>query len=178
MSGNNNMICLNVGGKVFLTNLSTLQSCPSSSLAMMFSPSSPHQLPATDSSGAFFLDSSPDMFGFVLDWCRYKQLVVDRDNMEWSGLEVVADYFGLEEIKQEVRRRKEQNVETERQLKAEKEQRHREVMESLAQMKEEVAQLTQSLSRSQGRGHPRPGGPRPPHYPDPDFPFPPGPEFI
>ena len=87
MSGNNDMIRLNVGGKVFLTNLSTLQSCPSSSLAMMFSPSSPHQLPATDSTGAFFLDSSPDMFGFVLDWCRYNQLVVDRDNMDWSGLD-------------------------------------------------------------------------------------------
>ena len=83
-------------------SLSTLQSWPSSSLAMMFS--SPHQLPPTDSSGAFFLDSSPDMFGFVLDWCRYNQLVVDRDNMDWSGLEVVADYVGLEEMKQEVRR--------------------------------------------------------------------------
>ena len=60
---------------------------------MMFS--SPHQFPATDSSGAFFLDSSPAMFGFVPDWCRYKQLVVDRDNLDWSGLEVVVDYFGL-----------------------------------------------------------------------------------
>lgn len=114
------------------------------------------------------------MFGFVLDWCRYKQLVVDRDNMDWGGLEVVADYFGLEEMKQEVRRRKEQKVEKERQLKVEKEERHREVMESLAQMREEVAQLSQALSR----GHPRPGGPRPPpHHPDPDFPFP-GPEYL
>ena len=120
MSGNSNMICLNVGGKVFLTNLSTLQSCPSSSLAMMFSPSSPHQLPATDSSGAFFLDSSPAMFGYVLDWCRYKQLVVNRDNMDWSGLEVVADNFGLKDMKQEVKKRRDQDVEKERQQKREK----------------------------------------------------------
>ena len=109
------------------------------------------------------------MFGFVLDWCRHKQLVVDRDNMDWSGLEVVADYFVLEEMKQEVRRRKEQNVEKEMQLKAEKEERHWQVMESLAQMREEVAELTQATSRGQG-------GPPPPHYPD--FPFPPGPEFM
>ena len=153
MSGNNNMISLNVGGKVFLTNLSTLQSCPPSSLAMMFS--SPHQLPPTDSSGAFFLDSSPDMFGFVLDWCRYKQLVVDRDNMDWSGLEVVADFFGLEEMKQEVKRRRKQDVETERQQKREKvqkeerkseekrdkEERHMEMMENLDKINQLLDQI-------------------------------------
>ena len=81
-------------------------------------------------------------------------------------------------MKQEVRRRNGKKVEKERQVKADKDQKHREVIESMAQMREEVAQLTQAISRGQGGGHPRPGGPRPPHYPDPDFPFPPGPEFI
>ena len=117
------------------------------------------------------------MFGYVLDWCRYKQLVVDRVDMDWSGLEVVADYFGLEEMRQEVRRKRDQDIEKERQLKRERELRHREVVETLAQLGEEVVQLTQAMSRGQG-GHPRPGGPRPPFYPDPDVPFPPGPEFI
>ena len=149
------MICLNVGGKVFLTNLSTLQSCPSSSLARMFSPSSPHQLPATDSTGAFFLDSSPAMFGYVLDWCRYKQLVLNRDNMDWSGLEVVADNFGLEDMKQEVKKRRNQDVEKERQQKREKvlkkerkreekrvkEERHLEMMENLDQMNQLLDQI-------------------------------------
>ena len=89
------MIRLNVGGVIFMTSMSTLQSYPNSSLAKMFTPSSVHQPPPTDDSGAFFIDSSPAMFRYVLDWCRYKQLLVDRDNMDWNGLRVVADYFGL-----------------------------------------------------------------------------------
>eukprot|EP00092_Neocalanus_flemingeri_P018506 GFUD01020032.1.p1 GENE.GFUD01020032.1~~GFUD01020032.1.p1 ORF type:complete len:172 (+),score=76.38 GFUD01020032.1:89-604(+) len=169
----NNMICLNVGGMKFMTSLSTLQSCPSSTLSLMFSPSSPHQLPARDSSGAYFLDSSPAFFGYILDWCRYKQLLVDRDNMDWSGLEVVADYFGMEEMRQEIRRRKEQDIEKKRVLGREKEDRHRELMETLAWLREDVAQLAQTFSR----GHPEPGPPRFPNYPDPDFPFP-GPPYL
>ena len=170
------MIRLNVGGVVFMTSLSTLQSCPTSSLALMFSPSSPHQLPPRDSSGDFFLDSSPAMFGYVLDWCRYNQLLVDRVNMDWGGLEVVADYFGLEEMRQEVRRRKEQQLDKEMQMKSDKEEKHRELMDTLAQLREEVVHVTQAVSTGQG-GHPRPGGPHPPNYPDPDFPFP-GPNYL
>ena len=63
------MISFNVGGVMLMTNMTTLQSCPASSLAGMFS--FPHKLPARDPSGAFLLDSSPAMFRFVLDWCRY-----------------------------------------------------------------------------------------------------------
>ena len=102
---------------------------------------------------------------------------MDRDNMDWNGLEVVADYFGLEDMKREIRQRREQQQEKERQKKAETVERHRAVMENLAQLREGVAQLAQAMQRGQG-GHPRPGGPCPPLYPDPDFPFPPGPEFM
>ena len=99
-----------------MTNLSTLQSSPSSALAKMFdfSSSSLHQLPPTDDSGAFFIDSSPEMFRYVLDWCRYKQLLVDSENMDWNSLLVVADYFGLEEMRQEVRQRWDQEREKDR----------------------------------------------------------------
>ena len=155
MSTNNNMIRLNVGGVVFMTSLPTLQSCPSSRLSLMFSPSAPNQLPPSDSTGAFFLDSSPAMFGYVLDWCRYKQLVLNRDNMDWSGLEVVADNFGLEDMKQEVKKRRNQDVEKERQQKREKvlkkermreekrdkEERHLEMMENLDQMNQLLDQI-------------------------------------
>ena len=168
----NNMIRLNVGGVVFMTSLSTLQSCPTSSLALMFSPSSPHQLPPRDSSGDFFLDSSPAMFGYVLDWCRYNQLLVDRVNMDWGGLEVVADYFGLEDMKQEIRQRREQQQEKERLKKADTVERYRELVETIAQIRGDLAQLAQSMQNGGGVvGHPRPGGPRPPFYPDPDYPF-------
>ena len=157
---------------MFMTKMSTLQSCPTSSLARMFS--SPHQFPARDPSGAFLLDSSPAMFGFVLDWCRYNQLIVVRDNMDWSSLEVVADYFGLEEMREEVRRRKEEEMDKERQLKREKHEQYREMMDILVQLRQEVAQLDYVFIRGQegGPGHPRfpPRFPGPgPEFPDPDY---------
>ena len=175
------MIRLNVGGVIFMTSMSTLQSYPNSSLAKMFTPVLVHQHrpPPTDDSGAFFIDSSPAMFRYVLDWCRYKQLLVDRDNMDWNGLLVVADYFGLEEMGQEVTRRWDQQKEEDRRIMREKAERHREVMSSLTQIREEVAQLSQSMQRGQGGGYPRPRGPNPPPFPGPpDYPFPPGPTFM
>merc|ERR1719334_2079993 len=88
--------------------MSTLQSCPESTLAKMFSPSSSYELPEKDSTGAYFIDSSPVMFGYVLDWCRYKKLIVDKEgeSVDWEGLEGVADYFGLLGMKSEVTERK------------------------------------------------------------------------
>ena len=141
----NNMIRLNVGGVMFMTSLPTLQSCPSSRLSLMFSPSAPNQLPP---SGAFFLDSSPAMFGYVLDWCMYKQLVVDRDNMDWSGLEVVADFFGLEEMKQEVKRRRKQDVETERQQKREKFQKKERKREEKRDKEERHMKMMENLDKT------------------------------
>merc|ERR1719452_291206 len=158
------MISLNVGGVVFMCTMSTLQSFPASSLARMFS--SPHQLPPRDASGAFLLDSSPAMFGYVLDWCRYRQLVVDKDNMNWGSLEVVADYFGLEEMLVEVRRRKEQEVDKEDQLKRERLEHKREIISILEQMRDQVVQIGHSLRGGYPRGPPR--FPHPdPHFPDP-----------
>merc|ERR1719431_589784 len=99
---------------MFMTNLSTLQSS-SSALAKMFdSSSSSYQLPSADESGAFFIDSSPDMFRYVLDWCRYKQLLVDSEYRDWNSLMVVADYFGLEEMRHEVRMRWDREIERDR----------------------------------------------------------------
>ena len=146
------MIRLNVGGVIFMTNLSTLQSSPSSALAKMFdsSSSSLHQLPPTDDSGAFFIDSSPEMFRYVLDWCRYKQLLVDSENMDWNSLLVVADFFGLEEMGQEVRQRWDQNREKDRKERRQTAERYTEMMQVLTQIREEVTQLSQALLRRQG----------------------------
>ena len=88
------------------------------------------------------------MFGFVLDWCRYKQLVMDRDSMDSSGPEVVADYFGLVDMKQEGRRRRKQQRREKvlkkartREEKREKEERHMEMMENLNQMNQLLDQI-------------------------------------
>ena len=49
--------------------------------------------------------------------------------------------------------------------------RLREMKDTLAQLMEDVVNLTRTVSRGQG-GHHRPGGPHPPNYPDHNFTFP------
>ena len=100
------MIRLNVGGKKFITTMNTLQSFPESTLAKMFSS---HQLPEKDLTGAYFIDSSPMMFGYVLDWCKHRKLIVGNC-IDLEGLEVVADSFGLLEMKREVALKKKKRI--------------------------------------------------------------------
>merc|ERR1711909_245112 len=88
-----------------------------------------------DESGAFFIDSSPDMFRYVLDWCRYKQLLVDSEHMDWNSLMVVADYFGLEEMRSEVRKRWDQ-----------KKEKDQEIMQVLTQFRNEVREIKGEVS--------------------------------
>ena len=64
-----NNLKLNVGGSIFETCLTTLQAEPDSALARMFTEP---MLPKTDLSGAYIIDSSPENFGAVLNWCRFK----------------------------------------------------------------------------------------------------------
>jgi hypothetical protein len=86
------IVHLNVGGRFFVTTLTTLGSEPGSALSRMFT--RPDELPAIDTGGRFIIDSSPDLFGPVLDWCRYKSLIASSD-CDLGGLATVADYFGL-----------------------------------------------------------------------------------
>ena len=51
-------------------------------------------LPEKDLTGASFIDSSPVMFEYVLDWCRYRKLIADQW-IDLEGFEVVADSFRL-----------------------------------------------------------------------------------
>ena len=64
-----NILKLNVGGRIFETYLTTLKAEPDSALARMFSEP---MLPKADPSGAYIIDSSPEHFGAVLNWCRFK----------------------------------------------------------------------------------------------------------
>ena len=58
---------LNVGGKIFLTNSNTLKTEPGSKLANIADSDG-----IKDESGAFYIDSCPDLFGIILNWCRFK----------------------------------------------------------------------------------------------------------
>ena len=104
----NDFIRLNVGGVIFITTLTTLKSCPESSLSKMFSSdNSSYSGMLKDESGAFLIDSSPTMFGYVLDWCRYKQLILKENTVDLNSLEAVADYFCLDDMLAAVKKRKE-----------------------------------------------------------------------
>merc|ERR1719369_1034004 len=54
----------------------------------------------------FFLDTDPVLFSHVLNWCRHRHLPVDKEGVDWKGLEVIADYFGIEEMKEEARQQR------------------------------------------------------------------------
>ena len=104
----NEFVRLNVGGVIFITTLTTLKSCPESSLSKMFSSdNSSYRDILKDESGAFLIDSSPTMFGYILDWCRYKQLILKENTVDLNSLEAVADYFCLEDMLAAVKIRKE-----------------------------------------------------------------------
>ena len=111
----NEFVRLNVGGVIFITTLTTLKSCPESSLSKMFSSdNSSYRDILKDESGAFLIDSSPTMFGYILDWCRYKQLILKENTVDLNSLEAVADYFCLEDMLAAVKIRKEMVTEERR----------------------------------------------------------------
>ena len=98
---------LNVGGVIFNTTISTLCSCPESTLAKMFAyDGESFKLQPKDRSGAFLIDSSPILFGCILDWCRYKKLVYDHSKIDLDSLIAAADYFGLEDMIESIQSKK------------------------------------------------------------------------
>nr|XP_004658732.2 BTB/POZ domain-containing protein KCTD8 [Jaculus jaculus] len=95
---------LNVGGQVYVTKHSTLLSVPDSTLASMFSPSSPRggarrrgELPR-DSRARFFIDRDGFLFRYVLDYLRDKQLALPEHFPEKERLLREAEYFQLADL--------------------------------------------------------------------------------
>ena len=94
MSGD--IITLNVGGRLFTTSRMTLQSEPSSVLAKMFDNS--HTFPpARIVDGAYFIDANPEVFEVILDYLRYKTLILPQ-KIPQQCVVVQARYFGLESL--------------------------------------------------------------------------------
>lgn len=95
---------LNVGGQVYVTKHSTLLSVPDSTLASMFSPSSPRggarrrgDLPR-DSRARFFIDRDGFLFRYVLDYLRDKQLALPEHFPEKERLLREAEFFQLTDL--------------------------------------------------------------------------------
>ena len=80
---NNKMVSLHVEGLMFMTSLPTFQSFPLAlaGLALIFI-----VLPSSN--------CHPDSAVSFIDWWRHKQFLVDRVNMDWDGLKVVANCLG------------------------------------------------------------------------------------
>merc|ERR1712029_689181 len=66
---------LNVGGTMFETSRSTLTSDSGSILSRMFEPNS-NLPPATISDGVYQIDACPHSFGVILNWLRYRALIL------------------------------------------------------------------------------------------------------
>jgi len=90
-------IRLNVGGKLFLTTLSTLTAKePDSMLARMFAHDNGNLVwqSAVDEQGAYLIDRSPTYFEPILNYLRSGELVVDK-GVNPLGVLVEAKFYGI-----------------------------------------------------------------------------------
>lgn len=94
-------IKLNVGGQLFSTTRATLTSCPSSSLARMFQPNSKLSPCLTVDDGVFLMDVCPQAFSVILNWLRYRHLMLGP-HVTVEQVKPVADFFGLDDLNVEL----------------------------------------------------------------------------
>jgi len=90
-------IRLNVGGKLFLTTLSTLTAKePDSMLARMFAHDNGNLVwhSAVDEQGAYLIDRSPTYFEPILNYLRSGELVIDK-GVNPLGVLVEAKFYGI-----------------------------------------------------------------------------------
>ena len=83
---------LNVGGTIFETSRSTLTSDCESILARMFEPNSNLPPATVTEEGCYQIDACPRGFGVVLNWLRYRSLILGSE-VKAEDVLPVADYF-------------------------------------------------------------------------------------
>ncbi|XP_075557359.1 BTB/POZ domain-containing protein KCTD9-like isoform X2 [Dermacentor variabilis] len=98
--GNSEWVLLNVGGQYFATTKTTLTSSdPRSRLAGIFSqgPNAAYLTVKRDTQGAYMFDRDPVYFKPLLNYLRYKKLVLDK-GVSAAGVLEEAKYFGIESL--------------------------------------------------------------------------------
>ncbi|CAE7444843.1 Kctd8 [Symbiodinium necroappetens] len=90
---------LNVGGKEYVTSLSTLRRVDSGMLAKMFG----SNLPSATIGGAYFIDRDGDLFRFVLSYLRDGAVELPSSFQELRRLEREASFFLLPGMLQLIR---------------------------------------------------------------------------
>ena len=108
------IVTLNVGGQNFQTTIHTLTKYPDSMLATMFrhSKNGLSPMPKTQE-GHYFLDADPDFFKVILNWLRLGIITTNDSNL-YTGVIALADYLGLDQLKNAIEERKKTNAIQER----------------------------------------------------------------
>ncbi|KAH7944364.1 hypothetical protein HPB52_018679 [Rhipicephalus sanguineus] len=97
-------VLLNVGGQYFATTRTTLTSSePRSKLAGLFSvrPNAANFAARRDAQGAYMFDREPAYFRVLLNYLRYKKVMLDKD-VSATGVLEEAKYFGIEGLVKEL----------------------------------------------------------------------------
>ena len=100
---------LNVGGTIFETSRSTLTSDNDSILSRMFEPNSNLPPATTTTDGVYQIDSCPRSFEVVLNFLRYRHLILGDAKVD--DVLPVADYFGLGDLREMLESHKEKEEE-------------------------------------------------------------------
>ena len=108
------IVTLNVGGQIFQTTIHTLTKYPDSMLATMFchSKNGLSPMPKTQE-GHYFLDADPDFFKVILNWLRLGKITTNDSNL-YTGVIALADFLGLDQLKNTIEERKKTNIIQER----------------------------------------------------------------
>ena len=106
---------LNVGGTIYETSRSTLTSDAESILARMFEPNSNVPPATVTEEGCYQIDACPRSFGVILNWLRYRSLILGSD-VQAEDVLPVADYFGLPELRTLLEKHHEKETEKEGKL--------------------------------------------------------------
>ncbi len=93
-------IILNVGGKRFYTARSTLVTEPDSMLGAMFS--GKYALSPSPSDGSHFIDRDPTLFHLVLNFLRSRKLTPDLTEKELRALELEAQFYSLDSLREAI----------------------------------------------------------------------------
>merc|ERR1712080_432861 len=92
----NDIIEIDVGGKIFKSHRSTLLSAPGSLLAKMFDPESGLPPAKLQQNGSYFIEGDPKIFGTILNFLRYK--IIEAPGVSMASVRVGAVYFGIQEM--------------------------------------------------------------------------------
>ncbi|XP_039602202.1 putative potassium channel regulatory protein [Polypterus senegalus] len=89
---NQEVVTINVGGHKFTTVVTTLKRFPECKLARMLDGSDPE---IRIINGQFFIDRDGDLFRFILDYMRNRQVCIPPDFMEYEALCREAEFYEL-----------------------------------------------------------------------------------